>query len=549
MVNGDRGVPELTVMRLRDTYLRIVYRVDSKFIGLLYLLLERVARVALLVLYVVNAYYGLINILMGMNFLIHPDNRCSSKIASTIKYSLIQAIHEKLSTKQVSDFCDSCFGHFLNLPEFTMQHQLIHNLLLRELQQPNKLEIWVGVNGMKLRFGIRDFALVTGLRCVGSTDKIKYVSKDNGFYSTYFKDHSKINKKLLKEFFDGKKWKNDEDALKITLMHFLHNFLLSSSETNIVPKEDFNIIDNGEFSEFPWGKEIFKATVEPLKKRIVVKNSKKESNKDDKKKEQAFYRLLGFPYAFQVWFFECCPYLNGRYCHLSQGSIPRILKWSSTIQPTFAEVTKLLSLNVAELKLRNIYPTSKERKNSEINSLFPKEKEAIEDEISVADNVRVAQGHRATNSRVVALGDDDFVETPPRSVASDSSPSLPAIHPHFDAGGCSSPTPEMPHVSLSSMHAQLLALEACNKRLEESNTRLEASNKKLEESHKIFINELSSLKSHVHEGFLNLQKLFSSHFVGKQVCTVLCLLFKLFVLYPIIICSLFFIFVLYLYFE
>ncbi|XP_062089013.1 uncharacterized protein LOC133795576 [Humulus lupulus] len=323
-------------------------------------------------------------------------------------------------------------------------------------------------------------------------------------------------KKFLKNSLMGKTEKNDEDALKITLMHFLHNFLLSSSDTNIVPKEDFNIIDSGEFFEFPWGKEVFKATVESLKKRIVVKISKKDSNKDDKKKEKAFYRLLRFPYAFQVWFFEYCPYLNGRYCHLSQGSIPRILKWSSNIQPSFAEVTELLSLNVAELKLRNIYPTSKERKNSEIKSLFLKEKEAIEDEIGVPDNVRVAQGHRATNSRVTALGDDDFVETPPRSVASGSSPSLPAIHPHSDVGGYSSPTPEMPHVSLSSMHAHLRALEACNKRLEESNTRLEASNKKLEESHKIVINELSSLKSHVHEAFLNLQKLFSSHFVGKQ---------------------------------
>ncbi|XP_062103528.1 uncharacterized protein LOC133814605 [Humulus lupulus] len=380
----------------------------------------------------------------GMNFLIHPDNRCSSKIASTIKYSQIQAIHEKLSKKQVSDFGDSCFGHFLTLPEFTMQHQLIHNLLLRELQQPNKLEIWAGVNGMKLRFGMREFALVTGLWCFGSTDKMKYVSKDNGLYSTYFKDHFKINNK------------------------------------------------------------------------IVVKNSKKESNKDGKKKDKAFYRLLGFPYAFQVWFFECCPYLNGRYCHLSQGSIPRIVKWSSNIQPSFAEVTELLSLNVAELKLRNIYPTSKERENSEIKSLFPKEKEDIEVDIGVPDNVRVAQGLRATNSRVDALGDDDFVETPPRSVASGSSPSLPTIHPHSDVGGCSSLTSEMPHVSLSSMHAQLRALEACNKRLEESNTRLEASNKKLEESHKIVINELSSLKSHVHEGFLNLHNLFSSHFVGKQ---------------------------------
>ncbi|XP_062115141.1 uncharacterized protein LOC133829396 [Humulus lupulus] len=79
--------------------------------------------------------------LEGMDFPIHPNNQCSSKISYTIKHSQIQAILQKLLPKQVSEFDNSCFGHFLTLSEFTMQHQLIHSLLLRELQQLDNLEI------------------------------------------------------------------------------------------------------------------------------------------------------------------------------------------------------------------------------------------------------------------------------------------------------------------------------------------------------------------------------------------------------------------------
>ncbi|XP_062110840.1 uncharacterized protein LOC133822495 isoform X2 [Humulus lupulus] len=151
-----------------------------------------------------------------------------------------------------------------------------------------------------------------------------------------------------------------------------------------------------------------------------------------------------------------------------------------------------------------------------MKTLFPKEKDALEVDSDVLENARVAYGIVATNSRVAAVGDDDFVETPPQFVASGSSHSLPAICPQSAAGGCSSPMSDMPQASLSSMHAQLRALEACNKRLEESNIRLETSNTRLEESNKVVIYKLSSLKSDVQEGILKLHNLFSSYFLGKQ---------------------------------
>ena len=221
-------------------------------------------------------------------------------------------------------------------------------MLLRELAQPNKHEIWVGIDGVKLCFGLKEFALVTGLSCLGSTNKMRYVMKKNGIKSKYFKDLAKVSKKHIRECFEGNRWESDDDAVKISLLHFLHNTLLSSGDTNHIPIEDFNIVDSGEFSNFPWGKEVFTFTVEHLKSRFGKKKLVKEI-KDIQNQQLSFYRLLGFPYAFQIWFYESCPYLNGKFCNLTKGTIPRFLKWESKMQPTFFGVSKVLSLNVSEV--------------------------------------------------------------------------------------------------------------------------------------------------------------------------------------------------------
>ena len=71
--------------------------------------------------------------------------------------------------------------------------------------------------------------------------------------------------------------------------------------------------------------------------------------KDIQNQQLSFYRLLGFPYAFQIWFYECCPYLNEKFCNFTKGTIPRFLKWESKMQPTFNGVSKVLSLNVSEV--------------------------------------------------------------------------------------------------------------------------------------------------------------------------------------------------------
>ncbi|KAL1815975.1 hypothetical protein ACET3Z_018549 [Daucus carota] len=105
-----------------------------------------------------------------------------------------------------------------------------------------------------------------------------------------------------------------------------------------------------------------------------------------------YYRLNGFPYALQLWFYECCPYLNGKYSVANSGCIPRMLRWSNNGNVKFEDVYTTLSLSAKELGLRNLTATASEIKELKLEELFP------------TSNQRSVQGN--DNS------DDDFVNPP-----------------------------------------------------------------------------------------------------------------------------------------
>ncbi|XP_062103306.1 uncharacterized protein LOC133814352 [Humulus lupulus] len=382
--------------------------------------------------------------------------------------------------------CTSCNKLWLVALGCGWLHQIMFKVALgynRELKQPNPHEIWIGVAGMKLRFGIEEFALVTGIRCVGSHDKQEYARPSNSFLNTYYKGMKKVTKENVREILFNKGWKNDADAVKLANIYLLHIFLLGSSSLDaVIPQADFDILDSGEFGQFPWGKEVFKVTIESLKNNV------------GKKTKDNFYRLYGFPYAFQVWFYECCPCLNGNFCHLNAGSIPRIINWTNSENIKFDKVSYTLSMSCAELQLRNITPTAKERKKLHLEELFPKGKQLeVDGNLAANAGARViasSSGVAPHSARVAAnvcpianVSDDDFVNPPPRSFAGASSSS-------------------MPQFSLREMQAQLLRLET---------------------SHKVLVSDVASIKtivnglsSHFDSSILKLHDLILSHILGKQ---------------------------------
>lgn len=272
-----------------------------------------------------------------MEYDISVEKHKPAKISTINKYDPISETRALLSAKQLSDFTDSCFGHFMNMPHFKLQNQLIHNLLLRQLKQPNPNELWIGVGGMILKFGLAEFATVTGLLCVGKVDKMRYSKPENSFVSTYFEGAKFVSKSSVKKTFYSKEWKTDSDAVKIAKLYFLHHFLLTSSTDSQITKGFLDLLNSEGFDQYPWGKEVFKFTLDSLR------HNAKTTSKD------YYYRLNGFPYALQVWFYECCPYMNGKYCDQNGCSIPRVLNWASDYIAKFEEVYTTLSFDANEV--------------------------------------------------------------------------------------------------------------------------------------------------------------------------------------------------------
>lgn len=238
------------------------------------------------------------------------DKHKGAKIVCANKYDPVTDVRTILSEEELVEFSKSCFGSLMKIPNFKLQNQIIHNLLVRQLVQPNSDEIWIGVVGVKLKFGIAEFATITGLRCLGNSDKKRFFKGDNCFVSSCFNDINSVFRSSVKDSFYGKKWKCSGDAVKMAQLYVFHHFLLTSTTNTQIPKCDFDILDSGKFDEFPWGKEVFVMTLESLK------NSPNTSLKDN------YYSLCGFPYALQVWFYEYCPYLNGKYCANNGADIP-----------------------------------------------------------------------------------------------------------------------------------------------------------------------------------------------------------------------------------
>ena len=106
-----------------------------------------------------------------MKYEIPISKHKGAKISTSNRYEPMTELRTLLSEKQLEEFRKCCFGHFLDIPHFKLQNQLIHNLLLRQLDQSNSQELWIGVGGIKMKFGLKEFATITGLLCAGILTK------------------------------------------------------------------------------------------------------------------------------------------------------------------------------------------------------------------------------------------------------------------------------------------------------------------------------------------------------------------------------------------
>ncbi|KAM3356866.1 putative protein isoform X1 [Capsicum galapagoense] len=239
----------------------------------------------------------------------------SPRISCYGKADIAKVLKDKLSETQFAMFQKTCFGVFLETPNCALKPQMIRCLMVLELKQDNVDEFWVLINGTPLRFSIREFATITGLKCTGSTEQFDIPGNTpNRLVDLYFGGENKVKKNDLVQCFMNKRWGDDDkDAVKIALLYFINTFILSIGNSVSIKRKHFHMVENGTYSEYPWGTDAYNQLISTIRHKMTF--------------TQQLYRITGMPFALQVWVYECCSNIKQSFANRVAHRSPRILNW------------------------------------------------------------------------------------------------------------------------------------------------------------------------------------------------------------------------------
>ncbi|OIS97541.1 hypothetical protein A4A49_21395 [Nicotiana attenuata] len=297
-------------------------------------------------------------------------NNFNSEIVSNLK--------TKLSTTQLELFKSTCFGYLLNLPSIKLQTQLIYYLLTKEVEKGKANQMVFLVNGVKLRFGLAEFAFVTGFKYTRDVQLCSEVRQNkNGSIAKYFKDYPTVSKEHLVDCFLTKTFDSDEDAIKIAVLFVVYSLLFSIKNTKHIDKNYLDLVDKGDYNSYPWGIDIYDEIVRTISGILD--------------KQRQYYWLSGFPYVVQVWFYECFGNLDSYVACRRENISPPILRWSVTRQLKFEELNdKLYGL-----------PSEKHQHNGDVEKDVEGDSERKQDAVNEIEQEN--ENYSLTMAEVVSL--------------------------------------------------------------------------------------------------------------------------------------------------
>ncbi|KAF4390059.1 hypothetical protein F8388_003001 [Cannabis sativa] len=165
-------------------------------------------------------------------FYLKPKERfCGKIIFWAHNDDVLVDIRAKLTEKQRAMFVATCFGHLLDIQSYKLQHQIFHTALNREVHQPNSKEMWFDFGHDRVRFGLGEFAVISGLLCKGDIDMMKYVGKGDVFVDKYFSDMT-VTHGAVKQHFLSSTFKDDDFAVRMAVLYLVTKLVNAKEVTS-----------------------------------------------------------------------------------------------------------------------------------------------------------------------------------------------------------------------------------------------------------------------------------------------------------------------------
>ncbi|KAA0025875.1 uncharacterized protein E6C27_scaffold34G001540 [Cucumis melo var. makuwa] len=212
------------------------------------------------------------------------------------------------------------------------------------------------IGGRVLRFGLREFALITGLRCHEIPDINHEDIKGGGrLKEVYFENLETVTMQYLNVMFNISTTGTNDDRIKMAKLYFLESFLISKQECLSVDWDHIIMVDDDEvFDGYPWGRVAFELLVEFMNRAVCSKG-------------QTGISMGGLfsPFSLGLTSLKCLqcwqPQMKWE-CHSSHHSSRQKKTYSKKQRMSF-ERTRILT-NIASISLNRGIPST-----SEINVL------------------------------------------------------------------------------------------------------------------------------------------------------------------------------------
>ncbi|XP_047306306.1 uncharacterized protein LOC124909698 [Impatiens glandulifera] len=195
----------------------------------------------------------------------------------------------------------SQFQYLLKAPTVIFSGTIIHQMLIRK-SSSNSKGITFLVNGQELYWGMKEYALVTGLN-FGRFPVIEnwHVEECPPLVHKYFGGKTAVRVTEVQIVF--LKCSEKEDAWKLGLINLIYQCLFGSDNRKSVCLKIFSMVEDMEmFLQFLWGKVSFNSTLKGIDKDMKhLRQLYVEKKETCKGNCDVAYTISGFATAFQVW--------------------------------------------------------------------------------------------------------------------------------------------------------------------------------------------------------------------------------------------------------
>ncbi|KAL6554710.1 hypothetical protein OROHE_007449 [Orobanche hederae] len=164
-------------------------------------------------------------------------------------FDVPQIILNKLSDVQRDLFMGTPFGQFLELQPPKMLSQIIHQALVREIYQRDSEEMWFEFGELRVRFGLPEFCLITGLRGDGFFELSEFKDLNSDLISKFF-GGNRVTRVLIDSTYKDVVFEDDNEAVRLSVIYLLFNYLLAAAPPRFVERAILNFAACGDLNVF-----------------------------------------------------------------------------------------------------------------------------------------------------------------------------------------------------------------------------------------------------------------------------------------------------------